>query len=102
MNSENSTCTINTLPHKIFACGTICTTRIGCVLSVRNLSQSWNLWGQSKLYFNSNDGILFGKWNDNKVVSFLCTLSLVRIESTTQQCMHGKNILPMPQSTECA
>ncbi len=56
--------------------------------------------GKPKYYYNSINGILFGKCNDNNVVSFISTVVLVGNESTTQQ-YGSENIIPTSFSTEC-
>ncbi len=61
-----------------------------------NLFKSANR-GEFKVDFGSINGILFGKWKYNKVVSFISMLSLVENGTTVHQCGSKKVQLSCPK-----
>jgi hypothetical protein len=61
--------------YKILACGTIRTNRKGWDPSIMNLSKS-SPRGTSLTKYDPINKVLFGQWNDNKVVSFISTLGV--------------------------
>ncbi len=67
---------------KILTCGTIHLNWKGWDQSDMNLLKSSEK-GTSKVFYVNVNGILFGQWNDNKVVSFIFTLTLVGDGVTT-------------------
>ncbi len=42
--------------------------------------------GKSKTFYDPINGILFGQWKDNKVVSYISSLPLIGNGTTMQQC----------------
>ncbi len=60
--------------YKSLACCTITTNRKGSDWKVMNFSNS-STRGESKTYYDPINGVLFGKWNNNKVVLIYPVLS---------------------------
>ena len=61
--------------YQILACGTIRSNRKGWDSNIMNLKKS-SPCGTSLVKYNPTNKILFGQWNDNKVVSFISTLGI--------------------------
>ena len=61
--------------YKILACGTIRANRKGWDPKIMNLAKS-SPRGTSLTKYDPINKILFGQWNDNKVVSFISTLGI--------------------------
>ncbi len=85
--------------YKILACGTIHTSSKGGDPVVMNLSTSANR-GESKTCYNPINGILFGQWKDNKVVSFISTLALVGNGTTMRECGSEKVLITCPKALQ--
>ncbi len=61
--------------YQVLACGTIRSNRKGWDSNIMNLKKS-SPRGTSLVKYDPTNKILFGQWNDNKVVSFISTLGI--------------------------
>ncbi len=62
--------------YKILACGTVQMNRRGWDQNMMSLSKSATR-GNSKMFYNPINGLLFRQWKDKEVVPFISTLLLV-------------------------
>lgn len=76
--------------YQIMCCGTIRNNRKGWNMMVINLSKM-SARGSSLVKYDPVNHILFGKSNDNKVVSFISTLG-VSGKVTVSRCIGSKKI----------
>ncbi len=85
--------------YKILACGTICTNKRGLdQLSMNHLKTSER--SVSKIHYDLINGILFGQWKYNKVVSFISALLLVGSGITIYQCDRDKVKFTCPKALQ--
>ncbi len=84
--------------YKILACGTARKNRRGLDTYVINLSISVTR-GESKRFYNLRNGIVCGKWKDNKVV-FISSLPFVGNGTTIQQCGSKKVPFTCPKALQ--
>ncbi len=64
-----------------------------------NLSKSATM-GNSKTFYDPINGLLFGQWKDNKVVSFISTLMFIGNGTTMQWSGRNKISLACPEALQ--
>ncbi len=79
--------------YQILACDTVQTNWKGWDQKMMNLLKSATS-GDSKMFYNPINRLLFGQWKDNKVVLFISTLQLVGNRTIMQQSGSEKITCP--------
>jgi hypothetical protein len=83
--------------YSILACGTVRSNRTGWNSQILNLPKS-SQQGTSLMKFDPINKVLFGQWNDNKVVSFISTLGLFGMSTIQRRVGANKVDLQIPEA----
>jgi hypothetical protein len=83
--------------YNILACGTVQSNRKGWNVQIMNLPKS-SQRGTSLVKFDPINKVLFGQWNDNKVVSFISTLGLFGMSTIQRRVGVNKVYFQIPEA----
>ncbi len=83
--------------YSILACGTVRSNRTGWNSQILNLPKS-SPRGTSLIKFDPINKVLFGQWNDNKVVSFISTLGKFGMSTIQRRVGAHKVDLQIPEA----
>ncbi len=83
--------------YSILACGTVRSNRTGWNSQILNLPKT-SQRGTSLVKVDPINRVLFGQWNDNKVVSFISTLGVFGISSVQRRVGANKVDFQIPEA----
>ena len=83
--------------YNIVACGTVRSNCTGWNSQILNLPKS-SQRGASLVKFDPVNRVLFGQWNDNKVVSFISTLGVFGMSTVQQRVGSQKMDFQIPEA----
>ena len=100
MDNRYSELTLFVLLHekyKILACGTVRSNQTGWNPQILNLPKSLQR-GTSLVKFDPINKVMFGQWNDNKVVSFISTLGVFGMSTIQRRVWSQKIDFQIPEA----